>query len=178
MFTIRLLPLFAIGCASLPNDPGEIKTQLDPTSQDDSFHTQDFDAMAEDEIRAVIWEQVMALDGLEIVQVGDVILDLPAEALCAYGWTPCPGFEEEVSDALRDVAPRLETLTHFAKRAVDEDLESRDTRCVDHVIDWNLDQLADLEIVTVGELIRQEPEQITCERAETLDRIVALAEGL
>lgn len=202
MLTIRLLPLFAIGCAGLPNTPGEITIQPDETTLDDHFQPvddrfqpQDFESMDEDALRSLIWEQLNDLHALEVVQVGDVILDLPEEALCAYGWSPCPGFEEDVANALRAAGPRLETLTHFAGLAVDEGLASQDINCAEDAIEVNLDQLADLEIVTVGALLIAEPErncpynlpcdedialaeQITCERAEALDRIVELAQGL
>jgi hypothetical protein len=195
MFSIRLLPLFALGCASLPNNPGEVKIEPGESPQDTSFQPTDFESLEENEVRSLIWEQVMALDALEIVQVHDVILDLPEEAICAYGWTPCTGFEEDVADALRALGPRLETLTHFAQLAVDEGLESQADSCAESIIEANLDELATLDIVLVGELLVEEAErncaysqpceediavaeQITCMRAETLDRIVELTEGL
>jgi len=195
MFSIRLLPLFAIGCASLPNNPGETKIEPSDNPQDTSFQPTDFASLDEGEVRSLIWDQVMALHGLEVVQVGDVILDLPEEAICAYGWSPCAGFEEDVADALRAVGPRLETLAHFAQLAVDEGPEAREDSCAETAIEDNLDQLSDLEIVIVGDLMVEEPErncpysvpcdedialaeQITCERAEALDRMIELTEGL
>jgi hypothetical protein len=100
-----------------------------------------------------------------------------------------------VADALRAVGPRLETLAHFAQLAVDEGLEAREDSCAETAIEDNLDQLSDLEIVIVGDLMVEEPErncpysvpcdedialaeQITCERAEALDRMIELTEGL
>jgi hypothetical protein len=209
MFSIRLLPLFAIGCAGLPNhpgetttepgeintDPGEINTEPGDSPQDNNFQPTDFSSLDENEVRALLWDQIMALHDLDVVQVGDVILDLPEEAICAYGWTPCTGFEADVLDALRAVGPRLEELNHLAEFAVNEGLEAHDDSCAESAIEANLEQLTDLEIVMVGNLIAEEPErncpysvpceedialaeQITCERAEALDRIVELTEGL
>jgi hypothetical protein len=235
MFPVKLLPLFIIGCATLPDN--QIKEDTEPTNDsssdptsdstsdpasdpasdprieqasdpindpthdprndprndptNDPFGPDDFDSMESYEVRSAILERLMTLQRLDVIEVGDVILDLPDEAICAYGWSPCVGFEDEVDDALRQAGPRLDALAHHAQVAADEDAAPRADTCNDAVVDANLDALADLEIVLIGDLLVQEPERncpyylpceediiaaelITCARAETLDRIVVV----
>jgi hypothetical protein len=213
--------MFIIGCAALPDGPGQTETQPSDTPDDthsdvptdesgDELSTQqrsslderpleqpdeqprepsDFDAMDDNEVRYSIIDNLHRLQGLEIVEVGDVILDLPAEAVCAYFWTPCPGFEDELNDALRQAAPRLEALADVAQVADEDDVPAWSYACRDSVIADNLDALSGLDIVLVGDLLVAEPErncpyslpceediiaaeELTCERASTLDKIV------
>lgn len=198
MISIRLLPLFAIGCATVPTSPNDTRIEddsLEDNLVDNDFEASDFDAMDDQQVRTVVWDELFALQGLEIIDVGDILLDLPEEAICAYNWSPCPGFDEDVSNALRDAAPRLEALSHFAKVANDESPQSRSSTCAEDMILENIGQLADLEIVQIGDLNVAEPErncpynvpceqdieaaiEITCARAEVLDRIVTLTQGL
>jgi hypothetical protein len=189
MFPIKYLPLFAIGCATLPDAPGEVQTEPTNDPVAETFEPEDFDLMDSGEVRAAVWEAFFALQDLEIVAVGDVILDLPDEAICAYGWSACPGFEEEVDNALRKVAPRITGLVHFAQFAADEEAAPQGDTCSDSIIEANLDALADLEIIQVNALLVETPErncpynlpceedvaiaeQITCDRAAALGRIV------
>jgi hypothetical protein len=206
MYSTQLLPLFAFGCVTVPNIQGEVDPEpthdladdvfdddvLDDSADDasdDAHEPHDFDAMSASEVRMKIYGALNDLHALEVVQVGDVILDLPDEAICAYGWSPCPGFEDLVDEALREAAPRLDALVHHGQAAVAEDAEIGDGSCSDRIIDANLDALEDLEIVKVGDLLVEEPEQncpyslpceediiaaeeITCERAASLDRLV------
>jgi hypothetical protein len=221
MFPVKLLPMFIIGCAALPDGPAHTETrpgdgpddtpsdvptdessdQLSPqlrASLDETLFEQpdsvppepsDFDTMNENEVRNSIIDDLNRLQGLEIVEVGDVILDLPAEAVCAYFWTPCAGFEDQLNDALRQVAPRLEALADAAEVADEDDDPARSAACSESVIADNLDVLSGLEIVSVGDLLVAEPERncpysmpceediiaaedLTCERAITLDKIV------
>jgi hypothetical protein len=200
MFSIRLLPFFVMGCASVPVPLGGIDVVEGPLPAAADLSPghvvgSDFGAMEEWEVRASIWGSLNTLQGLQIVEVAEVILDLPAEALCAYSWTPCAGFEGEVEAALREVAPRVERLSELAERVVDSVPEGQVETCSDSVIFDNLDQLADLQIIKVGDLQVAEPErncpygvpceedialaeQITCERAEALDRIVERSAAL
>jgi hypothetical protein len=206
MISIRFLPLFALGCATLPTAPDEtpldddqlednLEDNREDNLEDNDFEGSDFDAMDEQQVRSFLWDNLFTLQGVEVVQVGDLLLDLPEEAICAYNWTPCSGFDEVVEEALREAAPRLEALSHFANVATNEAPTSRSATCAEDVILENIEQLADLEIVQIGDLNVAEPEhncpydvpcdediaaanEITCERAEVLDRIVALTQGL
>jgi len=155
----------------------------------------DFDAMDESELRYAIIDDLSRLQGLEIVEVGDVLLDLPAEAVCAYFWTPCPGFEDQLNDALREAGPRLEALADVAQVADEDGDPARSNACSDSVIADNLDALSGLDIVLVGDLLVAGPERncpysmpceediiaaedLTCERAGTLDKIVLATQSL
>ncbi len=172
-------------------DDRRFEQVTDPTDDptDDPVEPVDFSSLDSMEVRVAIYGELGTLQGLQIIEVSDVILDVPDEAICAYGWTPCLGFEDTVDDALREVGPRLASLVVHAEQLVEEDAAPQATTCRDDVIDANLDALADLEIVLVGDLLVAEPElncpyglpceedilaasEITCERADTLDRIV------
>jgi hypothetical protein len=203
MFPTKLLPLFALGCAPVPGTTDELATDPDPTVDpgsndgevDEPYEPADYEAMEMNEVRSKIWEHVHTLQGLQIVQVSDVVVDLPNEALCAYAWTACAGFEDVVDDALREVAPRLDALAHNAEVAANSIAVTPTNTCADAVVDANLDDLSDLEIINVGDLMVAIPErncpyglpceediiaaqELTCERAATLDRLVESSLGL
>jgi hypothetical protein len=170
---------------------------VDPTDDraDEPFQSDDFESMDSMEIRSAIHADIEVLHNLQIVEVGDVLLDLPGEAVCAYNWTPCPGFDDEIDDALREVGPRLDALVHFAQLAAAEAVTPDADTCTDAVILENLEALENLEILAIGDLLVEEPErncpysmpceedivtaeQITCERADTLDRIALVTQEL
>ena len=197
MFPSKLIPLFALGCAPISAVTDDVGTEPDVTTDpgltddqvDDSYEPADYESMEINEVRSKIWDHVDKLHGLQIIEVGEVILDLPDEALCAYAWTPCTGFEDMVDDALRDVAPRLDSLAHNAQVATESNAATSIDTCDADIVDANLDDLTDLQIIEVGDLLVAEPErncpynqpceediiaaeELTCDRAASLDRLV------
>jgi hypothetical protein len=127
------------------------------------------------------------LQALEVMTVGDLVLDVPDEAVSCYG--TCPGWEEEVAAARQRSAERLEHMAAIAEEAVAT--PSGDDACAQEAIDANLAVLRDLGIVEIGQLLVEQPvaspdcynlpcpgeeeraREVTCERARKLDAIVA-----
>jgi hypothetical protein len=93
------------------------------------------------------------LEALEIFEVGELIVDVPAEAYNCYG--PCPGFENAEADAIELSAQRLADFADLAENAAAQ--PTSDLVCDDATNDANLDALDALGIVQVGDLMVFEP---------------------
>lgn len=132
------------------------------------------------------------LAALQIVEVGALINDAAEESNSCYG--PCPEDEAAIAAEEAQQAERLDRLVDLADATAVA--EGRAETCGDDTVSANLRALAALRIVEIGAFLTAEPEnnpycynfpcvadiaaaeEITCARAETLDRIVRGAEGL
>jgi hypothetical protein len=98
---------------------------------------------------------LLRLEQLRIVDVGNLVLDYPEGAMNCYG--PCPGFEDEIAAEDARQAARLAELvviaTDFATR-----LTIEDESCSVEVVDENLAALDGLDIVQVFGLIEEVPQ--------------------
>ena len=139
---------------------------------------------------AAIDMNLARLEALELFEVGELIIDVPEEAYNCDG--PCPGFENAEADAMTAAAQSLATLADLAEEAMNQPLPSS-PYCEAPEIDANLQALAGLQIVEVGELMVVEPasnpscyntpcledidaaEALTCERAGALANLVISA---
>jgi hypothetical protein len=97
------------------------------------------------------------LRALQVFHVGQLVLELPAEATACYG-LPCPGWEDRVAREVATQMPRLDRLTAKAEalRAsvhVDFAYADLDTAQVER----DLQTLRDLHIIQVGALVAAEP---------------------
>jgi len=106
------------------------------------------------EALAAIDENLSRLRDLAIFEVGDLIVQLPAEATNCYG-APCPGSEPAILAARTEAAVRLENLADAAETAVDSAFVAYE--CLSRV-DANLEALRQLSIVEVGTFIQSEPQ--------------------
>ena len=73
-------------------------------------HTADIDpeeALDEAEVNLEI------LAELDVFEVGELILDVPAEAFSCYGW-PCPEWADEIAEAQEEASVRLAAFTEIA----------------------------------------------------------------
>jgi hypothetical protein len=136
-------------------------------------------------------ENLARLKALNVVEVGQLIVDLPAEATACYG--PCPGSEPAIAGAKAKAALRLAELADTAERAP---AKPATDSCAQPTIDANLAALQALRIVSVSGLIVTQPNNngncydlpcpedfaaakaATCERAGKLAGIVEAASGL
>ena len=141
--------------------------------------------------QASVDENLTRLRSLTVFTVGELIVNLPAEASNCYG--PCPGSEAAIQKAKDDAALRLDKLVDAAESAVKAPIADA---CADATIDQNIAALKALQIVDVQGLIKEEPKNnpncyslpcesdiaaakaITCERAGKLASIVNAAKGL
>ena len=167
------------GCAGTVDGPATNPTdngaQPDPTSN----------------AQSPVDENLTRLRSLTVFTVGELIVNLPAEAGNCYG--PCPGSEAAIEKAKADAALRLDKLVDIAESAVKTPVTDA---CADATIDQNIAALKALQIVDVQGLIKEAPKSspncynlpcpadieaakaITCERAGKLASIVNAAKGL
>src|SRR5262249_13345538 len=101
---------------------------------------------------AHIDDNLARLRALSVVDVGQLVLDLPQEAFSCYG--PCPGWEAKIAKAKEASAVRLDKLTPIAEAAAKTPVADA---CAKTTIDENIAALSALKIVAVGGLIKQEP---------------------
>ena len=161
-----------VGCANNPSpqsmpdvDPGEnalletvpssqpsLVTLAESDGEIPGFDQQDIDPELES-TEAEINLEILA--DLDVFEVGDLILDVPAEAFSCYGW-PCPEWAEEIAAARQEASVRLAAFTELAVYAV-SDVNSPYV-FPENWIGWHLDALRDLEVVEIGDLIEDEPE--------------------
>jgi hypothetical protein len=95
------------------------------------------------------------LRGLQMVSVGGLVLNLPAEATACYG-LPCPGspYEQQYRDERARQAPRLATLANLATQAnADESVQAVDPTQADAAVK----ALNDLAIVSVSGIVVTQP---------------------
>ncbi|MDP6945253.1 MAG: hypothetical protein QF464_13980, partial [Myxococcota bacterium] len=136
-----------------------------------------------------IEENMARLETLEIFEVGQLIVDVPDEAYNCYG--PCEGFETAEADAIAAAAENLAILADLAEEAMSQPSDAAD--CELSSIDTNLEALAGLQVVEVGDLLVAEPdtnpncynlpcaediaaaEALTCERAGALANLIEAA---
>ena len=129
---------------------------------------------------------------LNIVQVGDLVLDYPEGAMNCYG--PCPGFSDEIAEEDARQAARLHELLEIATEAATLSLQVEE--CSVEVIDENLAALDGLDIVEVFGMVEEVPqnnpycynlpcaedieraEEINCQRATALAHIAQEASEL
>ncbi len=165
------------GCAGTADGP--VTNPAGNSAQPDSTST------------ATVDENLTRLRALKVFTVGELIVNVPAEATNCYG--PCPGSEGIIAKAKADAADRLEKLADVAESAANTPVAEA---CADATIDQNIAALQALKIVGVQGLIKEEPKAssncynlpcpedidnakaITCERAGKLASIVNAAKGL
>lgn len=98
-------------------------------------------------------ENLARLRSLEVFEVGELIVKLPAGATNCYG--TCPGFEDAVQAARTQAAQRLANLADTAARAAATPYTAY--ACLERV-DANLEALRSLEVLGVGAFMRSAPE--------------------
>lgn len=98
-------------------------------------------------------ENLARLRALNVFEVGDLIVKLPAEATNCYGI--CPGFEDAAQTARAEAAQRLANLVDTAARAAATPYSGY--ACTERV-DANLEALRSLEVVGVGAFLRILPD--------------------
>jgi len=99
-------------------------------------------------------ENLARLQALDLFEVGDLVVDMPAEATNCYGTKPCAGSEPAVSAARSAAAERLAQFADTAETAV---ATPYDAYACGTRIDSNLDAVRALRIVEVGNFIRDQP---------------------
>jgi hypothetical protein len=105
-----------------------------------------------EQVEQSVQHSLARLRALQIVEVGDLVLDLPAEAQACYG--VCPGWEERYQAERARQAARAERLASLAEAAAaDSALAPRE---------WSeaavaLQALAGLQIVEVSGLVEAKP---------------------
>jgi hypothetical protein len=104
---------------------------------------------------AAIDENLARLRALDVFEVGDLVVQMPAEALNCYGPKPCAGSESAVAGARAAAAERLVTFTDAVVKAAASPDDSY--ACEAH-IDTNLDALRTLRVVEIGNLISSQPQ--------------------
>jgi hypothetical protein len=104
---------------------------------------------------AAIDENLARLRSLDVFEVGDLIVQMPAEALNCYGAKPCAGSESAVAAARAVAAERLATFTNEVVKAAAMPYDSY--ACEAHV-DINLDALRALNVVDIGNLVVSQPQ--------------------
>lgn len=111
---------------------------------------------AEDSTAAVaaIDENLARLRALDVFEVGELIVEMPTEALNCYGAKPCAGSEPAVAAARAAAAERLVAFTDNVVAAA---ANPSDNYACDANVDVNLDALRSLRVVEVGSFIRSEP---------------------
>lgn len=103
---------------------------------------------------AAIDENLARLRALDIFEVGDLIVEMPTEALNCYGPKPCAGSEPAVAAARSAAAERLIAFTDNVVAAA---ATPYDSYACDANIDVNLDALRSLRVVEVVSFIQSEP---------------------
>jgi hypothetical protein len=99
-------------------------------------------------------ENLARLRALDVFEVGELIVEMPAEALNCYGPKPCAGSEPAVAAARTTAAERLVAFTESVVAAA---AKPYDSYACDANIDVNLEALRSLRVVEVGSFIRSEP---------------------
>jgi hypothetical protein len=99
-------------------------------------------------------ENLARLRALDVFEVGELIVEMPTEALNCYGTKPCAGSEPAVAAARTNAAERLVAFTDNVVAAA---ATPYDSYACDANIDVNLDALRSLRVVEVGSFIRSEP---------------------
>jgi len=116
---------------------------------------------------------LQTLRGLAVVEVLDVIVNIPQEANCYYA--PCPGHESEfvsAEDARARAAQALADFTRTAVAAVSTNEPDLTGDCA-RTDEQNLQVLKDLNVVSLGAII-EAPQASNCygvPRALKLSRI-------
>lgn len=103
---------------------------------------------------AAIDENLARLRALDVFEVGDLIVQMPNEALNCYGPKPCAGSEPAVAAARVAAAERLVTFTDGVSKAAAS--PSDDYACEAN-IQVNLDALRSLQVVDIGNIIVSQP---------------------
>lgn len=167
---------------------GEPTPELEPQPEPQPQSQPTIDAEA---AVAAVDENLARLAGLQVVGVGQLLIDAPEGAMNCYG--ACPGFEDEIAEATQDSAVRLAELVQIAEEIVATPADPAPQACEPSAVEANLEALAGLRIVHIDGLLEVEPannpmcynlpcqedieaaEAATCERAQLLDRIAAEA---
>lgn len=177
--TLSLVAL--AGCAETPspiNDPGsQVALTPEPTAV----------VVAPAARPATPEESITRLRALEVLDVGEMTVQLPAEASNCYG--PCPGSEPAIAQARQHAADRLADFVVSAERAAAEPVSPESPACASAAIDANLATLQGLRVIEVRSLLVAEPtnhavpysrptasdvaaaQRTTCERAQRLAAI-------
>jgi len=146
---VALCALAVAGCAAQPEERDPAKQPAtDPVP---SEQTGDRAVHAGALALAQVDLNLARLRDLDVLEVGDLLVDLPAEASNCYG--PCPGSEAAILQAKQEAALRLAEFVEVAEAAA---AAPSGYLCTEQV-DENLAALAGLEIVEVLGLVQVEP---------------------
>jgi hypothetical protein len=140
-------------------------------------------------------ENLARLQALDVFTVGQLVVDLPAEAHSCYG--PCPGSQPAIDAAKTRAATRLAELADTAEKVVSSAAVAvGPSTCETPAIDANLAALSALRIVGVSGLVVTQPannpqcynlpcpadkaaaQAANCARAGKLAAIVAATKGI
>lgn len=137
-------------------------------------------------------DSLAALRALNVIDVGGLIEDIPAEATQCYG--PCPGYEKTIAEARARSQQRLARLAAVASNLPPAATDPQ--TCQPAAIEANLNTLRNLRIVEVKSFMAVQPvvtghcytapcpaereraRAQTCERAATLASLAHNAQGL
>lgn len=137
-------------------------------------------------------DSLAALRALNVIDVGGLIENIPAEATQCYG--PCPGYEKTIADARAQSRARLSRLAAVATSL--QPAAADPQTCEPAAIEANLAALRSLRIVEVKGFLAAQPKSSpqcynmpcpedreqaraqTCERAATLADLARNAQGL
>jgi hypothetical protein len=107
-----------------------------------------------EKVEQTIQQSLARVQALHVVDVTQLVLDLPAEARDCYGGPPCPGFETQYQAERARQAPRVERLASLAEAAARNPyLVPRDPSEADAA----LQALAGLAVVQVSGLVQVQP---------------------
>jgi hypothetical protein len=94
--------------------------------------------------------QIAALRALDVIEVGQLLVRLPTEAICPYN-VPCDGWQDDIDAEVARQMPRLRALTDITSAATQATYpESTDVAA-------DLAKLRALEIVEIHDLIVDVP---------------------
>lgn len=189
------LPLAACGGATEPltspatsPGPAPVTSAAAPTASATSAPTSSAAAPAS----ASPADSLAALRALNVIDVGGLINDVPAEAMQCYG--PCPGYEDAIAEARARSQQRLASLAAVARSLPPAAADPQ--TCEPAAIETNLNALRNLRIVEVKRFMAVQPKASshcysevcpedreraraqTCERAATLASLANRAQGL
>jgi hypothetical protein len=105
-----------------------------------------------EKVEASIEQSLARINALQIVEIGRLVVDLPAEASSCYG--PCPGWEPKIQAERARQAPRAEKLASIAERVA---ADSAPAPSEVPAAETARKALADLAIVEVGKLVEVKP---------------------
>ena len=132
-------------------------------------------------------ESVQRLRALQVIDVGEMTVQLPAEATNCYG--PCPGSEGVIAQARQHAADHLADFVVRAERAAAGPVQPESPACATDAIAANITALQGLRVIEVRALIAAQPtntavpyarptesdvaaaQRTTCERAQRLAAI-------